>query len=66
MKEQLARFHMKNGEKIDMSREDGNIVINSKEHTVVVPQATGQQTLDWIALYDGMADNTSYPEESED
>ena len=63
MKEPLAKFHMKNGEAINMRREDGNVSIETKEHQVIIPQATGQQTLDWIALLEGLAESVEYPEE---
>jgi len=64
MKEHLARFHSKNGETIDMHRENGDILIKTKEHHVTIPQATGQQTLDWIALFEGLTETVEYPEES--
>ncbi len=66
MKEHLARFHMKNGEAIDMHREDGDIVIASKDHSVTVPGATGQQALDWISLFESLGESVEYPEESEE
>ena len=52
MKEPLARFHMKDGKAIDMYREEGDVSIDSPDHLVTIPQATGQQTLDWIALFE--------------
>ena len=64
MKEHLARIHMKDGETIDMHRENGDVVIGSKNHQVVVPQATGQQTLDFISLFEGLVERTEYPEEA--
>ena len=66
MKEHLARFHGKNGEAIDMHRENGDILITTKDHHVVIPQATGQQTLDWIALFEGLTERVEYPEESDE
>lgn len=62
MKEHLARFHMKNGETVDMHREDGDISIATKDHRVVIPQATGQQTLDWISLLESLGERVEYPE----
>ena len=64
MKEHLARFHTKDGKTIDMHREEGDIVIATEDHRVVVPQATGQQTLDWISLLEGLVERVEYPEES--
>ncbi len=66
MKEHLARFHMKNGETIDMHRENGNIIIDSKDHQVIVNQATGQVALDWIALFEGLGESVEYPEGPEE
>ena len=65
MKEHLVRFHMKNGEAIDMHRENGDILIATKDHHVTIPQATGQQTLDWISLFEGLGESVEYPEETE-
>ncbi len=65
MKEPLARFHTKDGDVIDMHRENGDLSISTKDHHVVLPQATGQQTLDWIALFEALTDKVEYPEENE-
>lgn len=65
MKEHLARFHMKNGETVDMHREDGDIKITTKDHRVTIPQATGQQTLDWISLFESLGERVEYPEPTE-
>lgn len=63
MAEHLARFTMPNGKKIDMHREDNGITITTEEHRVVVPNATGQQTLDWCALFESLGASAEYPEE---
>ncbi|KKN59506.1 hypothetical protein LCGC14_0541200 [marine sediment metagenome] len=62
MKEHLARIHMKDGKTIDVHREDGNVLIASEDHKVVLPLATGQQTLGWIALFEDLAERIEYPE----
>jgi len=64
MKEHLARFHTKDGKTVDMHREDGDIVISSKDHRAIIPQATGQQTLDLISLFEGLVERIEYPEEA--
>ncbi len=66
MKEHLARFHTKQGDTVDMHRVNGNVEITTKDHHVTIPQATGQQTLDWIALFEGLAERVEYPEESDE
>lgn len=65
MKEHLARFHGGNGEFIDMHREDGDLSISTNDHQVTIPQASGQQTLDLIALFEGLAEKVEYPEGGE-
>ena len=65
MREHLARIHMKDGEIIDIHRENEDVLIESKDHQVIVPQATGQQTLDWISLFEGLAEKVEYPEGAE-
>lgn len=66
MKEHLARIHMKDGKTIDMHREDGDVSISTEDHRVVVPLATGQQTLDWLAFFEDLAEKIEYPVESEE
>lgn len=61
MKEHLARFHMGKGKTIDMHRADGDVTIAN----VTLPRATGQQTLDMIALLDDLSEKVEYPEPEE-
>ena len=65
MKEHLARFTMPNGEKVDMHKDESDITITTKDHRVIVPQATGQQTLDWCALFESLGTSVEYPEEND-
>lgn len=65
MKEHLARFHMPGGQTVDMHKDDNDILIISEGHRVVVPHATGQQTLDWCALLESLGERVEYPEEGE-
>lgn len=65
MKELLARFNMKDGEVVEMHREDGNVSLSTKEHSVFLPKATGQQAFDLMMLLDGLAEKSEYPEEED-
>ena len=60
--EHLARFTTKDGKHIDMFRENGDVLIKTQEHNLAIPRATGQQTLDWIALFEGLSEQVEYLE----
>lgn len=64
-KEHLVRFHLKNGEIIDMHREDTNVIISGQYHQVTIPHATGQQALDLIAVLEPLGERVEYPEGEE-
>lgn len=60
MKEHLARFFLPNGNTIDIHKNDKDLSITTKDHNLVIPNATGQQTLDWCALFEGLSEKVEY------
>lgn len=66
MKEHLAHFTMPNGERIDLHKDDAGVTVTTKEHSLLIPHATGQQTLDWCALFESLGAVTKYPDEEEE
>lgn len=65
MKEPLVKFHLKNGEVVELHREDGVVTMSNQHHQVAIPHATGQQTLDLIAFLEPLGDSVEYPEDTE-
>ena len=66
MKEHLARFTFKNGDVIGIHKEDLDLSVVTNEHSLVIPHATGQQMLDWCALFEGLSEKAEYPEGKND
>ena len=64
-KEHLLRIRLNSGEIVDMHRQDGDVILSSKEHQVILPGATGQQTLDVAAFFEGIGGIIEDPEETE-
>lgn len=60
--EPLARFHTKDGKVINMDKDEDDILITTEDHRVIIPRATGQQTLDWISLFESLVEKVEYPE----
>lgn len=63
MKEHLAHFHLPDGKTIDIHKNDNDISITTKDHTLIIPHATGQQTLDWCALLESLSESVEYPDD---
>ncbi|KKM76827.1 hypothetical protein LCGC14_1376180 [marine sediment metagenome] len=57
MKEKLPRIKLKHGGHIDMTREDGDVVVSHDGHAVTLKKATGLQTLEMYALLEGLGDS---------
>ncbi len=64
-KEHLVRYRLKNGEIVDFHRQDGDVIISSGNDQVTLPNATGQQTLDMAALFEGLGGILEDSEETE-
>ncbi len=66
MKEHLVRIHLKNGESIDMHRDNGDLKICHKDHCVIIPKGTGVQALGLYALLEPLGESIEFPEEGEE
>jgi len=62
-REHLARFTMTDGKVIDMHKENSDVIIKAEGcHEITHQNATGQQTLDWCALFESLCAKAEYPE----
>ena len=53
----LVRLKMSNGTYIDFHRDENNVVqVCNGDHCVILPKATGQQTLDLFALLESFGE----------
>lgn len=66
MKEHLVRIHLKNGESIDMHRENGDLKLCHKSHCVIIPRGTGIQALGLYSLLEPLGERIDFPEEGEE
>lgn len=57
MKERLARIRLKDGSHVEITREDGDVVVSHDGREVTLKQATGRQTLDMAALLAGLGES---------
>ena len=64
-REHLVRFRLKSGEIVDMHRQDGDVIISKEHQEVIIPGATGQQTLDLAAFFESLGEIIEVPEETE-
>ena len=65
MKEHLVRIHLKNGEFIDMHRDDGDVKLCSKDHCVIIRKGTGAQALGLYSLLEPLGESIEVPEGGE-
>ena len=66
MKEHLVRFHLKDGEIIDVHKENGDVTLSNKHHQVTISRATGQQALDLFAFFEPLGETIEFPDEAEE
>ena len=63
MTEPLARYYMPNGDVIDLSKDDKNILMESTDgQHLALPRGTGKQTLDLCVLLESFCESVEYPE----
>lgn len=62
MKEHLVRIHLKNGESIDMHRENGDVKLCNKDQCVIIRKGTGAQAIGLYALLAPLGESIEFPE----
>lgn len=65
MSEHLVRIRLKNGDTIEIYKDDKTVKVCHGDHCVEIPKATGHQTLNLITLLEGVGEKMEFPEEDD-